>query len=159
VSARVGEHVRTGPPGVERARRILEEFLPLDAGRRLGVDVWLACLVRAHVDESPAELRAAAWTGERHICRLAVASRRDARLPEVIGEELADSGLEGHARRSHVFVDGLTLHAATYPNELSAEDFQESLRHELDFLRAAPSEPRPDTAPTPRPRPGSPTSG
>jgi AcrR family transcriptional regulator len=148
VSIRVAEHLRADLPGVERAQRILEEFLPLDADRRVEVDVWLACLVRAHVDESLAGLREAAWAGERHICRLAVASCRGARLPEVIGEELENADLEGHARRLHVFVDGLTLLAATYPNELPAEDVRESLRHELELLRPARGGPQPDLAPT-----------
>ncbi|MBG0831816.1 TetR family transcriptional regulator C-terminal domain-containing protein [Planomonospora sp. ID67723] len=92
---------------------MLEELLPLDEDRRVEVDVWLACRVRSRVDESLAELRGTGWAGERHICRLAVASCHDTPSPE-IGKEFADAGMERQAARLHVFMDGLTLQTAAY---------------------------------------------
>ncbi|WP_433212966.1 TetR family transcriptional regulator C-terminal domain-containing protein [Microtetraspora malaysiensis] len=83
------------------------------------MDVWLACLVRSQVDDSLAELRHASWAGERHICRLAVASRQDLPLPGRVEERFAEFGLEGQAMRLHVFVDGLTLQTATCPHHFT----------------------------------------
>jgi hypothetical protein len=76
-----------------------------------------------------AELRRAAWAGERHICRLAVAYCRGVEPPGAIGDEL--DGLEQHARRLHVLVDGLTLQAAMFPDEVSVDELREVLRAEL----------------------------
>lgn len=113
---------------------ILEEFLPLDEERRVETDVWLACLVRSRVDESLAEMREKGWAGERHLCRLAVAYCRGARPPEQIGDELGDAHLEQLAARLHVFMDGLTLQAAMFPDELPAAEVRAILRRELDLM-------------------------
>jgi AcrR family transcriptional regulator len=133
VGPRVSAHLVGDLPGVERARLILEELLPLDADRRVEVDVWLACLARARVDDTLAELRRTAWAGERHICRLAVAYCRGVEPPTAIGAEL-DARLEPHARRLHVFVDGITLQAAMFPDEVSVDELREVLRAELARL-------------------------
>ncbi|SHH01296.1 TetR/AcrR family transcriptional regulator [Streptoalloteichus hindustanus] len=143
VGARVTELLRADLSGVDRARALLAEMLPLDADRRVEADVWLACLVRARTDASMGDLRGIAWAGERHICRLAVAFRCDARPPEVVGDELQDPSLERQARRLHVFLDGLTLQAATYPGELSTGEALDLLGAELDLIAelvAAPAD-------------------
>jgi AcrR family transcriptional regulator len=134
VSARVAEHLRAELTGVDRARLILAEFLPLDAERRVEVDVWLACLVRSRVDTSLEELRRASWVGERHLCRLAVAFCREVAPPTVLGEALADPRLERRAMRLHVFMDGLTLQAALYPSELPTVEVRAALDRELASL-------------------------
>ncbi|GAA3012695.1 TetR/AcrR family transcriptional regulator [Streptosporangium longisporum] len=138
-ASRIAGHLRADLPGARRARLMLEELLPLDENRRVEVDVWLACLVRSRVDESLAELRATAWAGERHVCRLAVASCRGVPFPEEIGRELGDAGLERHAARLHVFVDGLTLQTATHPHLFTPEDVRAILDEELRLLGEAPS--------------------
>ncbi|NYI06828.1 TetR/AcrR family transcriptional regulator [Allostreptomyces psammosilenae] len=137
VGARVLAHVRRdGLAGPERARLMLEEFLPLDAWRRVELDVWLACLVRSRVDPSMAELRETSWVGERHVCRLAVAYCRDARPPEDIRAPLGDARLERWAARLHVYVDGLTLQAGMFPEQLPAEEVRRGLRRELELVVA-----------------------
>ncbi|WP_068924642.1 TetR/AcrR family transcriptional regulator [Planobispora rosea] len=134
VAARIAGHLHTDLPGVERAQLMLEEFLPLDDDRRVEVEVWLACLVRSHVDDSLAELRTTGWAGERHICRLAVASCHGLPLPEEIGREFADTGLERQAERLHVFMDGLTLQTATYPHNFTPQSIRTIVREELRLL-------------------------
>ncbi|MGM1059348.1 TetR/AcrR family transcriptional regulator [Saccharothrix sp. Mg75] len=136
--ARLAEHLRADAPDVERARLLLEELLPLDADRRVEVDVWLACLTRARVDDSLDELRRAAWAGERHVCRLAVAWCRGATPPAAVGEPLADTALEQRAARLHVFLDGLTLQAATFPRELPPAEVGDLLRAELATIASGP---------------------
>ncbi|MBP2338171.1 AcrR family transcriptional regulator [Saccharothrix coeruleofusca] len=134
VGARVTAHLRGDLPGPERARRLLEELLPLDAERRVEVDVWLACLMRSRVDPALAELRRAGWEGERHVCRLAVAHRRAAAPPPAIGDELGDPLLERLAERLHVFIDGLTLQAAAYQERLPPRAVRALLAAELDAI-------------------------
>ncbi|MFD7660172.1 TetR/AcrR family transcriptional regulator [Actinosynnema sp. NPDC059797] len=140
VGPRVAAHLGGDLPGPERARLVLEELLPLDADRRVEVDVWLACLARARVDGAMDELRRAAWAGERHLCRLAVALCRGVAPPEVIGDEL-DERLERHARRLHVVVDGLTLQAAMFPDRFPVDELREVLCAELARTAADPAAP------------------
>ncbi|MEU5852353.1 TetR/AcrR family transcriptional regulator [Saccharopolyspora shandongensis] len=132
--ARLAEHLHTERPGMRRAQLLLEEFLPLDEERRVEVDVWSACLMRARVDHSLDGLRKTAWDGERHVCRIAVADCCAAPPPTTIGDELPDARLEQLARRLHIFVDGLTLQAATYPRELPASGVRRMLRAELEHV-------------------------
>ncbi|MEU4835604.1 TetR/AcrR family transcriptional regulator [Streptosporangium sp. NPDC023615] len=133
VASRVAGHLRADLPGPERARLMLEELLPLDENRRVEVDVWLACLVRSRVDESLAELRDTGWAGERHICRLAVASCHDLPLPG-LGQELADAASERQAMRLHVFMDGLTLQTVTYPHAFTPPGIRAIVRDELSLV-------------------------
>ncbi|MEV0623454.1 TetR/AcrR family transcriptional regulator [Nonomuraea sp. NPDC050404] len=134
VAARVAAHLEADLPGRERAQRLLEEMLPLDGNRRVEVEVWLACLVRSHVDESLAELREAAWAGERFVCRLAVASCHGVPAPGGVGRLLADAGLERQAERLHVFMDGLTLQTASFPGQFTPETIRAFVREELRLL-------------------------
>lgn len=136
VGARVAEHLRHDLPGPWRARRLLEEFLPLDTQRRLEVDVWLACVAHLRADDSMADLCRTAWDDERHLCRLAVADCSDARPPEGIGDVLRDARLERRAARLHAFMDGLTAQAATYPDELPPARARRLLRDEIELIRA-----------------------
>ncbi|GAA1289706.1 TetR/AcrR family transcriptional regulator [Saccharothrix xinjiangensis] len=139
VGPRVAAHLDGDLPGPERARLVLEELLPLDADRRVEVDVWLACLARARVDGAMDELRHAAWAGERHLCRLAVALCRGGAPPTAIGDEL-DERLERHARRLHVVVDGLTLQTAMFPDRFPVDELREVLRAELDRTATDPAD-------------------
>ncbi|WP_280508577.1 TetR/AcrR family transcriptional regulator [Nocardia flavorosea] len=134
VQARVAEHLRADLPDVERARLILEEFLPLDEPRSVEVDVWLACLVRSRFDASFDELRRISGVGERHLCRLALAYCRGVAPPGDIGQRLDTGLLEQQAERLHLFMDGLTLQAAMYPTEFPPEQVRMTLRRELGLL-------------------------
>lgn len=134
VSARVAKHLHGVASGVDLARLILEECLPLDEERRVEADVWLACLVRSRVDDSMAELREQGWAGERHLCRLAIAYCREVRPPENVGDELGNAHLEQLAARLHVFLDGLTLQAALFSGQFPAAEVRALLRRELDLL-------------------------
>ncbi|MEV6149620.1 TetR family transcriptional regulator C-terminal domain-containing protein [Nonomuraea sp. NPDC052129] len=146
VTKRITGHLDADLPGMQRAQLILEELLPLDDNRRVEVDVWLACLVRSHVDESLAELRDASWPGERHICRLAIASCHGLPLPDRVGQELAETQLEGQATRLHVFVDGLTLQTTTFPHHFTPQAIRRIVHDELRLLtEAPPRSPRPGT--------------
>ncbi|QUH04634.1 TetR family transcriptional regulator C-terminal domain-containing protein [Saccharopolyspora erythraea] len=136
VAARVADHLRAELPGQERAQRVLEELLPLDADRRREVDVWLAFLVRSRVDDSLAEMCRASWNGERHLCRIAVACCCGVRPPEAVGDQLPDPALEERSARLHVFMDGLTLQAAVFPGELAVERTRELVRDELAAIAA-----------------------
>ncbi|WP_199443674.1 TetR/AcrR family transcriptional regulator [Umezawaea beigongshangensis] len=134
VTARLTAHLEADLPGPERAQRLLEELLPLDAERRVEVDVWLACLMRSRVDGTLAEVRRTAWSGERHVCRLAVAHRCGVAPPGAIGDELQDPLLERRAGRLHVFVDGLTLQAAAFRDRLPPRAVRALLEAELDAV-------------------------
>lgn len=134
VSERIAEHLHGDLPGAECAQRILEEMLPLDENRRIEVDVWLACLVRSHTDETLAELRDTAWAGERHVCRLALAAYCGLPLPTGVGQEFTDTELERKAARLHLFVDGLTLQTATYPQRFTPQSIRTIVCDELHLL-------------------------
>ncbi|SMD26499.1 TetR/AcrR family transcriptional regulator [Kibdelosporangium aridum] len=134
VTARIAGHLRGDLPGRDRARLILEELLPLDADRRVDVDVWLACLMRSRFDESLAELHAAGLPGERHICRLAVAHFCGQPPPEHIGDPLDNAHLDRQAWRLHTFINGLSLQAAMYPREFPVEEIRRLLHDELAAL-------------------------
>ncbi|HUR08984.1 MAG TPA: TetR family transcriptional regulator C-terminal domain-containing protein [Nonomuraea sp.] len=141
VAKRISDHVLDADlQGMQRAQLILEELLPLDDNRRVEVDVWLACLVRSHVDDSLAELRHAAWPGERHICRLAVASCHGLPLPDRLEQEFAEARLEGQAMRLHVFIDGLSLQTATYPHNFTPQVVRQIVHEELRYLMEAAHE-------------------
>ncbi|MGR6919561.1 TetR/AcrR family transcriptional regulator [[Actinomadura] parvosata] len=142
VVTRITGHLDADLPGMQRARLILEELLPLDDHRRVEVDVWVACLVRSHVDESLADLREASWPGERHICRLAIASCRGLPLPDRVGEELADAGLESQVTRLHVFMDGLTFQTATFPHRFTPQAIRSLVHDELRLIEAQCASPR-----------------
>ncbi|NBE95805.1 TetR family transcriptional regulator [Nonomuraea sp. KC401] len=139
VTRRITARYHADMPGERRARLMLEELLPLDDERRVEVDVWLACLLRSHVDESLARLRHTGWVGERHICRLAIASCHGLPLPDRPGQELARADLERQAGRLHVFIDGLTLHAATYPDRFTPQSVRRMLHDELRLLTGTPT--------------------
>ncbi|MEV4009832.1 TetR family transcriptional regulator C-terminal domain-containing protein [Nonomuraea angiospora] len=78
----------------------------------------------------------ASWSGERHICRLAIASCHGLPLPDRVGQEFADTGLEGQATRLHLFVDGLTLQTATFPRNFTPQAVRRIVHDELRLIEA-----------------------
>ncbi|MDI6104062.1 TetR/AcrR family transcriptional regulator [Actinoplanes sp. NEAU-A12] len=134
VSARVRALLQSDSDAANRARLLLEAMLPVDQERRVEADVWLAFLIRSRVDDALEELRSKAWTGTRHICRLAVSLRRGVAMPETIGAELPDADLETWAQHLHMFVDGLTVQAVTYPDRLSTDDLRVAVHRQLALV-------------------------
>ena len=134
VSDRVSAHLGDDLGAADRAQLLLEAMLPLDDERRVEADVWLACLARSRVDDTLRELRTAGWAGTRHICRLAVGLRRGVAAPVTVGDELADAEDEEWAGHLHVFVDGLTLQAVTYPDRLSPAGLRAAVHRQLTLV-------------------------
>ncbi len=133
-----GAHVGRGDPEqrLDRACRALEQLLPMDEERTVEVLVWLAFMTRARVDRGLDELRHSGWVGERLVCRTAVADVRGAPLPTDLDARL-DPALEAAVDRVHVAVDGLSLQAATYPEQWPAEALAAAVRCVLVDATAA----------------------
>lgn len=121
-------------PGPARCRELLEQLLPLDPDRTAEVRVWLAMVVRASVDPVLDDLRLLAWQGERELCRLVVREIRGL-PPRPRGSRLS-SHEERLAAELQTVVDGLSLQAATVPEQVAATQARTALRRHLDRLRA-----------------------
>ncbi|WP_141015027.1 TetR/AcrR family transcriptional regulator [Nocardioides sambongensis] len=122
-------------PGPARCRRVLEQLLPLDERRTGEVRVWLAALIRSHVDPAFDEVRRAGWDGTRRICRgvvLELAGREGAAPSTPLGARL-----EAQASDLHTWVDGLTLQSATMPDALPADEVRRQVRTHVRRLGAA----------------------
>ncbi|MGV8874662.1 MAG: TetR/AcrR family transcriptional regulator [Rhodococcus sp. (in: high G+C Gram-positive bacteria)] len=122
----------TDGDGLTRAIRVLEELLPLDDDRRAEASIWLEAIVRARLDDRLAALKTAGWFGSRYLCRLAWAHLRGLETPRspedtagTVGDELAVAEL-------HTFIDGLTLQAVTYPEQLTADEVRRLLHGYLN---------------------------
>lgn len=122
-------------PGAPRCAELLEQLLPLDDERTSEVRVWLAVLIRSHVDTSLAEVRMSGWEGTRGLCRgvvaeLAGVGREDSWMPR----RRLPARHEARAERLHTWLDGLTLHAITVPEVLHPDDVRRLVRRELSAL-------------------------
>lgn len=106
---------------VDRARRALEQLLPIDQDRTVEVLVWLGFMTRARIDPDLDEVRLEGWRGERFICRAAVADAAGAPLPTSLEAQL-DPDLEEAADRVHLSIDGLSTQAAIYPEFWPAKE-------------------------------------
>jgi AcrR family transcriptional regulator len=134
VTARVSRTLERRPPGLARCQEVLEHLLPLDDVRTGEIRVWLAVLIRSHTDPHLSDLRLTAWHGTRHLCRLVVAELADRPRPPEVGAALPRR-LEAHAASLHVWLDGLTLQAASVPELLSPAEVRLALRRELTGIR------------------------
>ena len=121
----------TDGDGLTRAIRVLEEMLPLDENRRVEASVWLEALARARFDERLAALKTAGWFGSRYLCRLAWAYLRDLDVPNSPNSLFGSSADENAVAELHIHVDGLTLHAVTYPEQLPSDEVRRLLRYYL----------------------------
>lgn len=119
-------------PGMPRARALLEEFLPLDDDRVLEARVWLELLVRAARNPDLAELRLAAWQGERYVCRLVICDLTGAGPPGI--DVPLPGAAEAAAAHLHTVVDGLTLHGATLPEATPPAELRRILAETLAAL-------------------------
>ncbi|OZC73103.1 hypothetical protein CH274_26370 [Rhodococcus sp. 06-418-5] len=130
VVARLEAHSTEGD-GLARAIRVLEEMLPLDEDRRAEASVWLEAIVRARVDERLSALKTAGWFGSRYLCRLAWAHLHDLDRPNSPAFTFDTATDERAAAELHAFVDGLTLQAVTYPEQLATGEVRRMLRDHL----------------------------
>ncbi|MFI0407674.1 TetR/AcrR family transcriptional regulator [Actinomadura sp. 3N508] len=106
----------------ERAARVLNELLPMDAERAAENHVWLAFTARALVDP---ELRA--------LCEEAHAAMRSGCLA-LAGSLAPESDRELEADRLHALVDGLAVHAALHPRTTTPERMRAAVQAHLDDL-------------------------
>lgn len=134
VGDRLQRHLDSGVTGPELARRMLEEFLPLDTGREVETAVWLAALERARTDTHLAALRRQSWEGTRAVFRLAVVELHGGTRPESVLAPLHPVSWENTAARLHAYVDGLTLHASRYPEQNPPEAVRDALSSYLATL-------------------------
>ncbi|QII02371.1 TetR family transcriptional regulator [Rhodococcoides fascians A21d2] len=119
--------------GLARAIRVLEEMLPLDEDRRVEASVWLEAIVRARFDERLEALKTAGWFGSRYLCRLAWAHLHDLDRPNSPAFTFDSTADERAAAELHTFIDGLTLQAVTYPEQLTVDEVRRLLQ---DYLTA-----------------------
>lgn len=147
VTLRLQRHLTDVRGGIEWSRRVLEEVLPLDANRRVEVAVWLEGITQARYDSALAELKAAGWLGEQLVCRTAWANARGLPLPRQRDERL-EAHDEAMVAQLHTFMDGLTLHAIAYPEQVNATQASQQVRdvlamllREADAHASAPPEP------------------
>jgi hypothetical protein len=91
-------------------------------------------LIRSHTDPHLSDLRLTAWHGTRHLCRLVVAELAERPRPPEVGAALPRR-LEAYAASLHVWLDGLTLQAASVPELLSPAEVRLALRRELTGIR------------------------
>ncbi|GAA1530573.1 TetR/AcrR family transcriptional regulator [Brevibacterium picturae] len=136
VVARLQQHLATGTSGIELSWRLLEEMLPVDSNRRIEVIVWLEGISRARHDPDLDEAKASGWFGERYICRAAWANARGLPVPQQLTEELTPED-EAAIGKLHTFMDGLTLQAIAFPEQVTPSQAAQQMR---DFLSTLLSE-------------------
>lgn len=115
--------------GPEGARRIFEQFLPLDEDRRVETEVYLAFIGRAQADPALRKIRDAADARAREGLRHAVGLLADA------GAVAPGRDLDEETSRIYVFLDGLAMHGALMPEHYPPEHQQRLLESHLRELR------------------------
>ncbi|WP_165974316.1 TetR family transcriptional regulator C-terminal domain-containing protein [Nonomuraea deserti] len=68
--------------------------------------------------------------------RQANASCHGLPLPDRVGQEFADTGLEGQATRLHMLVDGLTFQTAVFSHHFTPEAMRRIVHDELCLIEA-----------------------
>lgn len=136
VVARLQQHLAKGSSGTELSWRLLEEMLPLDSNRRIEVIVWLEGIAQARHDPELGEVKTSGWFGERHICRVAWTNARGFPVPQQLTEELTPED-EAAIGKLHTFMDGLTLQAIAFPEQVTPSQASQQMR---DFLSTLLSE-------------------
>ena len=118
VADRIAAHIAADDAGPGHAQLILEELLPLDTDRTVEAAVWLGFHSQGRFDGRLAPMRLAGWRGERHICRLALAGLNGLKPPRGPENVFPDTRDETAAARLHTFIDGLTLQAIAFPDQM-----------------------------------------
>jgi AcrR family transcriptional regulator len=121
------------PAGEVRAavERALEQVLPLDAERKMEMEVWLAFWARAQAD---AALRA--QRDETHRALRLFVRRSLVALAEA-GLMPSERSLEVETSRLHALLDGLALHGVTSSETTTPRRMRAALRAHLDALAVA----------------------
>lgn len=138
VAERIQKTLTEHKPGPARCQEVVEQLLPLDEVRTGEVRVWLAVLIRAHVDSTFDELRIAGWHGSRQICRLVITELAGQPPPSDLTRPLPE-GFERHIAPLHAWIDGLTLQAATVPELLPPAMVRRGVHDQLARLHTAVS--------------------
>lgn len=126
VTGRLRDRVDELRGGLKESQLLLEEMLPLDSNRRIEAVVWLEAITQARSDPALSHFRVG-WAGERLVCEAAWANVRGLPLPSLNSQLVREPSEEAAIDALHTFVDGLTLQAVTYPDELTADQ----VRHRL----------------------------
>lgn len=142
VVERLQQQMERGGGGSDAGERILQQMLPLDADREMEAAVWLEALMQARFDPQLATLKEAGWFGELHICRIAWATARDLELPTSPAVTFSDDNDELAVEQLHTYLDGLTLQAATFPEQLSPADVTRRLKQFFSLLLSVAGEDR-----------------
>lgn len=96
------------------ARRLTEQFVPLDDDRRGEMDVWQAFVVAARTDAALAEVR------DRTDREMYDGFLRMTRALREAGLFAAGVSADVEAMRLHALVDGLAAHGVNHPNRVGA---------------------------------------
>jgi AcrR family transcriptional regulator len=127
VTARIGDLPTTADP-VARSVAILEQVIPLDADRRAEFEVWLTFVSQARLSPRLQERLEAAHASLHELCRTILGG-----LVE-LGVARRDLALATETERLHALVDGLSLHAATVPEQAGPRRIRAALRAHLHDL-------------------------
>jgi AcrR family transcriptional regulator len=127
VTARIGDLPAAGD-AVARGVAILEEVIPLDADRRAEFEVWLTFVSQARLSPQLQERLEAAHDSLHDMCRSVLDG-----LVE-LGAARRDLALATETQRLHALVDGLSLHAATVPDQATPRRIRAALRTHLNSL-------------------------
>ena len=131
VAHRVGERIAALEAGGDpraTVERLLEQVLPLDAERRMEMEVWLAFWARAQADAGLRAQREETQRALRLFVRGCLVVLAEAGL---MGPELS---LEVETSRLHALLDGLALHGVTSPQTTTPRRMRAALRAHLDAL-------------------------
>jgi AcrR family transcriptional regulator len=128
---RVRERIGAVQPGGDVRAAVehrLEQVLPLDAERRMEMEVWLAFWSRAQADAGLRAQRDETHRALRLLVRRCLAALAEAGLTR------ADRSLEVETTRLHALLDGLALHGVTSPETTTPRRMRAALRSHLDAL-------------------------
>lgn len=131
---RLRQQVKLGGRGPDAGELIVQQMLPLDADREVEAAVRLEALTQARFDPQLARLKESRWFSELHICRIAWATARDLEPPTSPTATFSDNNDELAAEQLHTYIDGLTLQAATFPEQLSPADVTRRLKQFFSLL-------------------------
>jgi AcrR family transcriptional regulator len=131
VTARIGDLPATTDP-VARSVAILEQVIPLDADRRAEFEVWLTFVSQARLSPRLQERLEEAHESLHGLCRTVL----DGLVQ--LGAARPDLALATETERLHALVDGLSLHAATVPDQATPRRVRAAVRTHLRDLGPSP---------------------
>lgn len=122
-----------GPLGssqrLDRLVAILEEVVPLSTQRRAEFEVWLELVMMARTAPELRDLAIDAHRALRRLCQnVVMAVSQDPPFSPALDR---DPLVRGRTDELHALVDGISLHLALYPRELSSTRVRQALRSRL----------------------------